>query len=125
MQNEYQIGQSDLRPWGKWQVVDVGGGFTVKRITVNSGCKLSLQRHQYRSENWVVVSGVALITLGKDKDNLTCVEKKVGETVFIKAGDIHRVENKGNNDLVFIEVQTGDILIESDIERLEDIYSRI
>ncbi len=110
---------SDERPWGKWEIIALGDGYKVKRITVMPGERLSLQKHQKRQENWTTINEGCYMTL-----NEKTWEMKPGETVIINPGDIHRVENKGGEDLVFIEVQTGDYLGEDDIERIEDDYNR-
>ncbi len=115
----YAVGQRDVRPWGEWMVIDCGAGFVVKRITVRPGQRLSLQRHQHRAEQWVVVAGLAQVTLGDAVFALG-----IGETARIAPDEIHRVANQGVNDVVFIEVQTGALLSEDDIERLSDDYGR-
>ena len=107
------------RPWGSYHVIDSGEGFQVKRITVNPGAKLSLQSHQHRAEHWVVVSGRALVTLGKETMTL---EKN--ETVDIATGVRHRLENPGAEPLHLIEVQSGSYLGEDDIVRYDDSYGR-
>ncbi len=115
----YAVGQRDARPWGEWMVIDCGTGFVVKRITVRPGQRLSLQRHRHRAEQWVVVAGVAQVTRGDAVFALGA-----GETVHIAPGEAHRVANRGTDDVVFIEVQTGSLLSEDDIERLDDDYGR-
>jgi mannose-6-phosphate isomerase-like protein (cupin superfamily) len=115
----YAVGQRDARPWGEWMVIDVGARFVVKRITVRPGQRLSLQRHRHRAEQWVVVAGITQVTRGDAVFALA-----PGETVRIAPGETHRVANQGVDDVVFIEVQTGSVLSEDDIERLEDQYGR-
>ena len=115
----YAVGQRDTRPWGEWMVIDCGTGFVVKRITVRSGQRLSLQRHRHRAEQWVVVAGVARVTRGD-----TVFALAAGEAARIAPGEAHRVANQGADDVVFIEVQTGSLLSEDDIERLDDDYGR-
>jgi len=115
----YAVGQRDARPWGEWMVIDVGAGFVVKRITVRPGQRLSLQRHRHRAEQWVVVAGIAQVTRGDAVFALA-----PGETVRIAPGETHRVANQGVDNVVFIEVQTGSVLSEDDIERLDDQYGR-
>jgi len=117
--NAYTPGASDDRPWGSWHVLDVGDGYAVKRIRVIPGGLLSLQRHQHRSEHWTVVQGVAKVTVGGKT-----AELGPNQSVYIPLGDLHRIENPGRADMVFIEVQCGDILDENDIERIEDTYGR-
>ena len=117
--NTYRGGDKDTRPWGDWAVVDVGPGFCVKRIRVAPGGILSLQRHRHRAEHWVITAGLARVT----RDGAV-FDLAAGETVFLPQGCIHRVTNPGDQDLVFIEVQTGTQLREDDIERLEDHYNR-
>jgi len=110
----------DRRPWGTFTVLDEGENYKVKRIEVLAGKRLSYQKHARRAEHWFVVQGVAKVTLdGKD------VIVRVGEYVDIEIGTAHRVENEGDETLVFIEVQRGDYLGEDDIERLQDDYGRV
>ena len=119
MENKYKIGESDVRPWGKYKVTDVGTGFIVKQIEVNAGGILSYQRHKYRSEHWIIVQGAGVITLDDKKFPV-----KANDHFFLPIAAWHRIENNGKVPLVFIEVQTGDNLDESDIERKDDKYSR-
>ena len=107
------------KPWGYYDSIDTGYNFKVKRILVNPGAKLSLQKHLHRAEHWVVVSGVAKITCGKKIYNL---EKN--QSTYIPKGEIHRLENIENYPLEIIEVQTGNYLGEDDIIRLKDDYQR-
>ena len=107
------------RPWGLYFLIDQGQNFQVKRIIVNPGAKLSLQKHTHRSEHWIVVKGFALITRGKEEFNLN-----KNESTYIPKGTIHRLENIGEKHLEIIEIQTGDYLGEDDIIRLEDLYKR-
>jgi len=118
--NTYAVGQADARPWGDWRVVDCGPGFVVKRIRVAPGQHLSLQRHRHRAEQWVVVTGTARVTRNGEVFDLA-----PGQAARIGVGDIHRVSNPGAAVMEFIEVQTGPVLSEDDIERLEDIYGRV
>ena len=107
------------KPWGYYDSIDTGHNFQVKRILVNPGAKLSLQKHLHRAEHWVVVSVVAKITCGKKIYNL---EKN--QSTYIPKGEIHRLENIENYPLEIIEVQTGNYLGEDDIIRLKDDYQR-
>ncbi len=108
------------RPWGHYEVLSDEPDHKVKRITVISGARLSLQRHRRRSEHWHVVRGEAVVTLDQQEIALTA-----GESVDIPKGGVHRVANPGQEDMVFIEVQRGDYFGEDDIERLEDDYGRL
>ncbi|NTU44222.1 MAG: mannose-1-phosphate guanylyltransferase/mannose-6-phosphate isomerase [Chlorobiaceae bacterium] len=107
------------RPWGSYETVDYADRFKVKRITVNPGAALSLQKHNHRAEHWVVVKGTALVTI-KDK-NITLHED---QSTYIPVGSFHRLENPGDVPLDLIEVQTGSYLGEDDIVRVEDLYGR-
>jgi len=110
----------DRRPWGTFTVLDEGDGFKVKRIEVLPGKRLSYQQHAQRAEHWVVVQGNAKVTLdGQD------VIVKPGEANDIAVGTAHRVENPGDELLVFIEVQRGNYLGEDDIVRLQDDFGRV
>jgi len=107
------------RPWGSYESVDSGEGFQVKRIIVEPGQCLSLQRHRRRSEHWVVVRGEARVTLGDE-----VLALGPNRSVCIPVGVKHRLENPGDKPLHLIEVQCGDYLGEDDIERFEDVYGR-
>ena len=107
------------RPWGFFDSIDNGDGFQVKRILVKPGAKLSLQKHRYRSEHWVVINGTALVTCEKKVFELT-----KNQSTYIPQNSVHRLENKQNIPLEIIEIQTGTYLGEDDIIRLEDDYHR-
>ncbi len=111
--------KQSLRPWGTWVTLLESPGYKVKEIDVTPGSRVSLQRHAHRSENWIVVSGQALITLGDELLRLG-----PGESVYLPLGIAHRMENTGDELLRIIEVQIGDYLGEDDIERLDDDWRR-
>lgn len=115
----YRRGDNDERPWGRWEVLDTGDGFAVKKIAVKPGAILSLQLHHHREEHWVVARGRARVTRGEE-----VLDLKRSEAVFLPLGIAHRIENPGEEMLEFIEVQIGDKLDEADIVRLEDRYGR-
>jgi mannose-1-phosphate guanylyltransferase len=117
--NETITHRKVYRPWGYYDLVDVGNDFQTKRILVNPGAKLSLQKHRHRAEHWIVVSGIATVTCG---NNTFALEKN--QSTYIPKGEIHRLENQENSSLEIIEVQTGSYLGEDDIIRLEDDYQR-
>lgn len=109
----------DRRPWGTFTVLDEGKDFKVKRIEVLPGKRLSYQKHSQRAEHWVVVQGTAKVTL----DDHEFVVRP-GEAIDIAIGSAHRVENPGEETLLFIEVQRGAYLGEDDIVRLQDDFGR-
>ena len=108
------------RPWGKYDSINEGDRYQVKRITVNPGAKLSVQKHHHRAEHWVVVSGTARVTNGDDTFLVT-----ENESTYIPIGVIHALENPGKIPLKLIEVQSGGYLGEDDIVRLDDKYGRV
>ena len=108
------------RPWGKYTNLFVGKGFLMKELYVKSKGLLSLQKHQHRSEHWLVTQGIAKVTL--DKKTFL---KMPNETIFIPLGSIHRIQNNHKTPLKIIEAQVGSILKETDIVRFEDIYGRV
>ena len=118
--NDYSAGDNDQRPWGWWKVLDTGDGYVVKEIGVNPGEILSLQSHEHRTEHWVIIAGVAEVTLGDRQ-----IIRRPDETVFIPVGTRHRIANVGEEEMRFVEVQTGNILSEDDIVRYEDVYGRL
>jgi len=107
------------RPWGRYEDIDAGDRFRVKRITVEPGRKLSLQWHHHRAEHWIVVSGTARVTRGEEVTLLT-----ENQSLYIPLGEVHRLENPGKVPLQIIEVQTGTYLGEDDIVRVEDEWRR-
>ena len=108
-----------FRPWGHYDSIDIEDNFIVKRILVNPRSRLSLQKHQYRAEHWVVVKGYAKVTCD---DKVFKLEEN--QSTYIPLGVVHRLENVGNIPLEVIEIQTGERLNEDDIIRLEDDYKR-
>ena len=108
-----------FRPWGKYDVIDLGKRDKVKRITVKPGHKLSLQMHHHRAEHWVVVAGVAKVT---NDEKTYLVEED--QSTYIPLGHVHSLENPGDSPLEMIEVQTGSHLSEDDIIRYQDSYGR-
>lgn len=107
------------RPWGKYDTIDEGTNFKVKRITVNPGERLSLQRHKLRAEHWVVVSGTAKVKI-ENKELLLAAN----QSTYIPIGSAHSLENPYQKPLEIIEVQTGVYTEEDDVIRLEDKYGR-
>lgn len=108
------------RKWGKFVSIENGDGYQVKRLTVYPGKRISLQKHLHRSEHWIVVSGVARVTLDGEEIIL-----RVNESTYVPVGTVHRLENPGKIDLEIIEVQNGEYLGEDDIERIEDDFGRV
>lgn len=120
MTTNYKKGDADTRPWGTWEVLEVGEHYCVKKITVNPEAILSLQMHNFRAEHWIIVEGDAMIVLGEDT-----LFRKADDSVYIPVKTKHRIKNNSSiRKLVFIEVQTGEKLDESDIIRFEDNYGR-
>ena len=117
--SEWELHREVHRPWGKYDSIDHGERYQVKRITVKPGAKLSVQMHHHRAEHWVVVAGLAKVTNGEKTFLLS-----VNESTYIPIGVIHALENPGKVDLELIEVQSGSYLGEDDIVRFDDRYGR-
>ena len=117
--SEYKLNREVYRPWGKYDSIDNGDRFQVKRITVKPGAKLSVQMHHHRAEHWIVVSGTAKVTNGNEIFLLS-----ENQSTYIPAGEVHALENPGVIPLELIEVQSGSYLGEDDIVRFEDKYGR-
>ena len=107
------------RPWGKYDSIDMGDRYQVKRITVKPSAKLSLQKHHHRAEHWIVVKGTAMVRKGDETFLVT-----EDQSTYIPLGEVHSLENPGKVDLELIEIQSGSYLGEDDIVRLEDQYGR-
>jgi len=113
------LGNVEIRPWGNYHIIAKNSGYQIKEIKVNQHSKLSLQKHKNRSEFWQIVRGESKITIG-DKEYYL----KEKEHIYIPINTVHRIENVGIEELVFIEIQLGENLKEEDIIRLEDDYGR-
>ena len=109
----------NIRPWGRYDILGGDHQYQAKRIEVQPGGRLSYQRHQRRSEYWIIIAGRATFTL----DDVVS-EHGPGEVLQIPKGAKHRVACAGDEPLIFIEVQTGDYFGEDDIERFSDDYGR-
>ena len=117
---EWKLHREVYRPWGKYDSIDKGERYQVKRITVKPGAKLSVQMHNHRAEHWIVVFGTAKVTNGEKIFMLS-----ENESTYIPIGVVHALENPGKVNLEIIEVQSGSYLGEDDIVRFEDRYGRI
>ena len=117
--SEWESHREVHRPWGKYDSVDFGDRYQVKRITVKPGAKLSVQMHYHRAEHWVVVSGIAKVTNGDESFFLS-----ENQSTYIPVGVVHALENPGKTPLEIIEVQSGSYLGEDDIVRFDDLYGR-
>jgi len=117
---EWEVHRAVCRPWGRYDTIDNGARYQVKRITVKPGAKLSIQMHHHRAEHWVVVSGTAKVTNGEKTFILS-----ENESTYIAIGTIHALENPGKVNLELMVVQTGSYLGEDDIVRFEDRYGRV
>ena len=107
------------RPWGHFEDLREEAGFKIKLIVVGPGHRLSLQRHRRRSEHWAVASGRADVELDGRR-----LQLGPGESLDVPRLAWHRVGNSGTEDLVLLELQTGEYFGEDDIERREDDYGR-
>jgi len=108
------------RPWGSFEILYEEDQLKIKKILVKPGHRLSLQSHRYRSENWIIIEGEAVVIL--DDKEIPLVSQ---QSVFIPANAKHRIKNDGDIPVIFIEVQTGSYLGEDDIVRYEDDYNRL
>jgi len=118
LRTDYSV--QDYRPWGHYKVLEEEkDSFKIKRITVNQGKRLSYQLHHHRSEHWIVVRGMAKVTVDGEE-----IFVRSGESIFFREGQKHRLENPGKVPLEIIEVQMGQYLEEDDIVRFDDEYGR-
>ena len=116
-QREYLVSVGE-RPWGFYVVLANELDVKVKKITVHPHHRLSLQRHAQREEHWFIQRGIATISIDGREMNLAA-----GDSVDVPRGAVHRIANNRDENLVFVEIQTGDYFGEDDIERLEDDYT--
>lgn len=114
------LGEIEKRPWGSYHVIAKNLGYQIKEIKVAVKSKLSLQKHSNRAEFWQIIEGKCLVTVDKKKYKL-----KNNDYIYIPKDTIHRIENVGNSELIFIEIQLGNNIKEDDIIRIEDDYGRV
>ena len=105
------------RPWGNFTVLFEGKNFKVKHILIKPQEEISMQKHNFRSEHWVIVRGIATIINDGKKFHL-----KENESTYIPQGVIHQIINEADNELEIIEVQSGSYINEDDIIRIKDKY---
>lgn len=115
----YCKGEMGGRPWGRWEVLEIGNHYCVKRIDVLPAARLSLQLHHHRGEDWMIVEGRGVVERNGEQ-----IAVAPGAHVHIPQGATHRIANIGDSVLTFIEIQQGELLDENDIVRLEDDYGR-
>jgi len=108
------------RPWGSFTVLHTDSDYQLKKLEVNPGMRLSLQSHNYRAEHWFIVSGSGLVQLENEE-----IEVQKGDSVDIPIGSKHRITCDSDQQLIFIEVQTGISFDENDITRHADDFGRI
>lgn len=115
----YNVHLTGHRPWGTYTILEDSSGYKIKRIEVKPSKRLSLQKHFHRNEHWIVISGSATVTI-EDKTFIL----NPNESTYIKAGQLHRLENQGKLPLVIIEAQVGEYTGEDDIVRYNDDFNR-
>jgi mannose-6-phosphate isomerase-like protein (cupin superfamily) len=111
----------EIRPWGSYTILEDTDKYKIKKVIVNPGEKLSLQMHHYRSEHWVIVKGMAQVTLNKEEDRFV----RVGESIYVPSCTWHQLSNPGLLPLEIIEVEIGDYLNEDDIVRYEGPFNLV
>ena len=114
------LGEIEKRPWGNYHIIARNSGYQIKEIKVSINSKLSLQKHNHRAEFWQIITGKCKVTVG-DKHH----ELNDNDHIYIPKNTFHRIENTGDNELIFVEIQLGDDIKEDDIIRIEDDYGRI
>jgi len=114
------LGNIEKRPWGNYHIIARNFGYQIKEIKVSVNSKLSLQKHQNRAEFWQIIKGNCKVTVGEKE-----YELEDNNNIYIPKDTIHRIENTGNQELIFVEIQLGKDIKEEDIVRIEDDYGRI
>mgnify|MGYP001288406904 CR=1 FL=1 len=114
------LGDIEERPWGNYHIIAKNLGYQIKEIKVSVNSKLSLQKHQNRAEFWQIIKGNCMVIVDEKE-----YELEDNDSIYIPKNTLHRIENIGNQELIFIEIQLGKDLKEEDIVRIEDDYGRI
>ncbi|HLD82174.1 MAG TPA: phosphomannose isomerase type II C-terminal cupin domain [Patescibacteria group bacterium] len=108
------------KPWGWYKVLAQRPSYQVKELLVYPGHQLSYQSHKKRTEFWMIMRGTGKVMLNGMVQTVSS-----GQRISVECGMKHRISNTGDNDLVFIEIQTGEYFGEDDIVRYEDDYNRL
>lgn len=116
---EVSVHREMFTPWGKYDVLDEGSRYQVRRISIKPGKRISCQQHYHRSEHWVVVSGTAKIIIDGKEQILS-----ENQSIYVPLGSVHSLENPGKINVELIEIQVGSYLNENDIVRFEEMYER-
>ncbi len=116
---EYKVGDTDVRPWGSWVVLDLTPHLVVKKLIVEPGKRISLQCHQFRAERWIMMEGEAVVQKGDEHFSI-----RPGDGVLIPRNTLHRLTNESEKAIKLLEIQFGELLSEDDIRRYEDDYGR-
>ena len=114
------LGNIEERPWGNYHIIAKNLGYQIKEIKVSVNSKLSLQKHHNRAEFWQIINGNCMVIVDEKE-----YELEDNDSIYIPKNTLHRIENIGSEELVFIEIQLGKDLKEEDIVRIEDDYGRI
>jgi len=114
------LGDIEKRPWGNYHIIAKNLGYQIKEIKVSVNSKLSLQKHHNRAEFWQIIKGNCKVTVGEKE-----YELEDNNNIYIPKDTVHRIENTGNQELIFVEIQLGKDIKEEDIIRIEDDYGRI
>lgn len=129
MPNTEEYESNEVRPWGRYDVLDRGEGYLVKRLVINPRSETSLQKHYHRQEYWLVVGGYPNLELHELEDGIhkgiTSYGAYPGMSLRVRRGMPHRIKNNSDEYVTIIETWMGDDLRENDIERLEDKYGRV
>jgi cytidyltransferase-like protein len=107
------------RQWGYYRVLhEVGKHTKVKELTIEPGQRLSMQRHQDRSEHWFVTEGTATVyTINKSTDVELLGIFNQHQYLHIDKTNWHQLCNETTSPLRVVEIQYGDRCDEEDIER--------
>jgi mannose-1-phosphate guanylyltransferase len=116
----HNIHLTGYRPWGTYTILENSPGYKIKRIVVQPGKRLSLQKHYHRSEHWIVVSGTATVTVAGETKLI-----RPNESTYIRIGELHRLANNGKIPVILIEAQVGEYTGEDDIVRVDDDFQRV
>jgi len=107
------------KPWGQEEVIEINERYMVKKLTMQSGHRCSLQYHNFKRETIYVLSGRLKIVYGSDLASLTERVFQPGESITLAAGIIHRME--GVDDSIYLESSTPEM---DDVVRIKDDYAR-
>jgi len=115
--------QRTNKPWGYYEDIYRSDNTVFKKIVIYPNHQISVQKHLFRSEFWVIYRGVGNFGGGDSEENIQYSQVSEGFSIHIPKEYLHVIKNESEDkELIFFETQYG-MCDEKDIVRYYDPYS--